>query len=219
MNALGTAASIGLGGPFGFAGALGALGLSNALSQPPSFNLSDVLAGLTAPSTQDMTVGGLASAPPGTGASISTGGLEPAGPDGKAGEDFGGHKGGGDLGTDPGKGEPGTAPNGGEKGDAPSGDSGPGGTGGPGPGGEGGTGVGGEPGDGGMYMQGGYTGEGADGVVDPSAEAGTVHEGEVVIPAHMVKHYGLDLLMGLVSGEVPKNRLAQIAGMGGMHKR
>ncbi len=61
------------------------------------------------------------------------------------------------------------------------------------------------------FKAGGYTGAGHDGEVDPSEPAGTVHEGEVVIPAHAVQHYGLDLLMGLVSKQVPRSRLAELA--------
>ena len=39
----------------------------------------------------------------------------------------------------------------------------------------------------GTFMKGGYTGAGHDGVVQPHKPAGTVHEGELVIPHHMVK--------------------------------
>ena len=59
----------------------------------------------------------------------------------------------------------------------------------------------------------GYTGAGQDGAVQPAQPAGTVHEGEVVIPARMVQHYGLPLLMGLVDGSVPRSRLAELAGV------
>lgn len=41
------------------------------------------------------------------------------------------------------------------------------------------------------WQQGGYTGAGRDGVVQPSRPAGVVHEGEFVIPAHMVRKMGL----------------------------
>jgi hypothetical protein len=36
------------------------------------------------------------------------------------------------------------------------------------------------------YMHGGYTGAGDDGIVQPWKPAGVVHEGELVIPAHIV---------------------------------
>jgi hypothetical protein len=36
------------------------------------------------------------------------------------------------------------------------------------------------------YMRGGYTGSGDDGIVQPWKPAGIVHEGELVIPAHIV---------------------------------
>ena len=57
-------------------------------------------------------------------------------------------------------------------------------------------------------MMGGYTGGGADGMVNPYEPAGTVHEGEVVIPAHQVERYGLEPLMALVRGDMPVNALA-----------
>lgn len=57
-----------------------------------------------------------------------------------------------------------------------------------------------------QFMRGGYTGQG-----HPAEPAGTVHRGEVVIPAHMVARYGLGPLMALVQGEVPPSRLAQLA--------
>lgn len=38
-----------------------------------------------------------------------------------------------------------------------------------------------------LFMKGGYTGAGDDGVVQPHKRAGIVHEGELVIPHHMVK--------------------------------
>lgn len=60
------------------------------------------------------------------------------------------------------------------------------------------------------YMRGGYTGAGADGVVQPAQPAGTVHEGEVVIPAHAVQQYGLPLLMQLAQGNAPSSRLAAL---------
>lgn len=39
----------------------------------------------------------------------------------------------------------------------------------------------------GEYQRGGYTGAGRDGVVQPDKPAGVVHEGELVIPAHIVR--------------------------------
>ena len=39
----------------------------------------------------------------------------------------------------------------------------------------------------GSFQKGGYTGAGRDGVVQPHKPAGIVHEGEYVIPAHMVR--------------------------------
>lgn len=56
------------------------------------------------------------------------------------------------------------------------------------------------------YMAGGYTGPG-----HPAAPAGTVHKGEVVIPAHQVARYGLSPLMALVDGSMPPSRLAALA--------
>jgi hypothetical protein len=83
-----------------------------------------------------------------------------------------------------------------------------------GPGAGGGVGADGGVGSGGdAWMSGGYTGAGQDGAVQPAQPAGTVHEGEVVIPARMVQHYGLPLLMGLVDGSVPRSRLAELAGV------
>lgn len=58
------------------------------------------------------------------------------------------------------------------------------------------------------WMRGGYTGAGHDGMVDPYALAGTVHEGEIVIPAHQVARYGVEPLMALVRGQAPANALA-----------
>lgn len=57
------------------------------------------------------------------------------------------------------------------------------------------------------WMVGGYTGHG-----HPAEPAGTVHKGEVVIPAEMVARYGLRPLMALVEGQVPPSRLAALAG-------
>lgn len=41
------------------------------------------------------------------------------------------------------------------------------------------------------FQGGGYTGAGVDGVVQPWRRAGVVHEGEMVIPAHLVRRMGL----------------------------
>lgn len=60
-------------------------------------------------------------------------------------------------------------------------------------------------------MRGGYTGAGPDGVVQPARRAGTVHEGEVVIPAHQVARYGLPALMQFAQGTAPPSRLAAMA--------
>jgi hypothetical protein len=43
----------------------------------------------------------------------------------------------------------------------------------------------------GGFQKGGYTGAGRDGVVQPHKPAGIVHEGELVIPHHVVKRMGL----------------------------
>lgn len=97
-------------------------------------------------------------------------------------------------------GDPGGAPSGAPGGDGTSGHSG---------GGDGVGGAGGDAGgDGSGWMMGGYTGGGADGMVNPYEPAGTVHEGEVVIPAHQVARYGLEPLMALVRGDMPVNALA-----------
>jgi len=97
--------------------------------------------------------------------------------------------------------------------DAAYGGSESGGTGGTG-GGVGGADASDSPGgDGDGWQAGGYTGAGQDGAVQPAQPAGRVHEGEVVIPAHMVQHYGLPLLMGLVDGSVPRSKLAALAGL------
>lgn len=79
------------------------------------------------------------------------------------------------------------------------------GAGGFGPDGEGSGGLG-AGNDGNGWWTGGYTGAGQDGRIDPFAPAGTVHEGEIVIPANMVQRYGQDRLMGYVEGT---NALAQ----------
>lgn len=43
----------------------------------------------------------------------------------------------------------------------------------------------------GDWQKGGYTGAGRDGIVQPHRVAGRVHEGELVIPHHMVRRMGL----------------------------
>jgi len=96
---------------------------------------------------------------------------------------------GGDFGGGEGEGE------GGEGGGEGGGDGG--GEGGGEGGGDGGGDGDGGGGDGGGWMRGGYTGAGPDGVVQPNQPAGTVHEGEVVIPAHRVAQIGVDPLMQL----------------------
>lgn len=57
------------------------------------------------------------------------------------------------------------------------------------------------------WMQGGYTGPG-----HPAEPAGTVHRGEVVIPAAAVQQYGIAPLMMLARGQVPPSRLAALLG-------
>lgn len=56
----------------------------------------------------------------------------------------------------------------------------------------------------GDYQKGGYTGAGPDGAVQPHRRAGVVHEGEVVLTADAVRHFGKDALLDL-------NRRAQAA--------
>lgn len=76
--------------------------------------------------------------------------------------------------------------------------------------GDAGTGVGSEgPGGGDKsgWRHGGYTGDGADDWVQVTRPAGTVHEGEVVIPAEMVRRYGLQGLLALVNGAAPRGLL------------
>lgn len=75
--------------------------------------------------------------------------------------------------------------------------------------GAGGAGMGaGAPGnDSGEWMRGGYTGPG-----HPAEPAGTVHRGEVVIPAAAVQQYGIAPLMMLARGQVPPSRLAALLG-------
>ena len=159
--------------------------------------------------SQDLTVGGLSNAPAGTGATVSDpyGGIEAGSGYGKDGAGVGGDKSNPSSGADFGKDSPGTAPDGGAKGSdggTSAGDAGGGGYGGadasdsPG-------------GDGDGWMKGGYTGHGGDGMVDPAQPAGTVHEGEIVIPAHQVARYGLPALMALVHGDVAPSKLAALA--------
>lgn len=88
--------------------------------------------------------------------------------------------------------------------------------GGAGPGGEGGMGADGSDGPGGDgdgWMQGGYTGAGDDGVVQPDQPAGTVHEGEVVIPAQQVAQHGVEPLMALAG---PGAKMGGGMGLGGV---
>lgn len=221
MGALGSAASIGFGGPLGGLGMLGALGINSALGVP-SFSMQTALDDLAQTAfgrTADVTAG--MNGPAGTGAAVSSWGLSSTSdkPSGMEGGQKGDAKGDfGSYGSQPGdggvasgdKGGPGEAPDGGAKGDAAAADAAaaadPGAAASSDPGGIGDSGG---MGDG--WMDGGYTGHGEDGVVQRDQPAGTVHEGEIVIPAPMVKHYGLDLLMGLVNGDVPKNRLAELA--------
>ncbi len=223
-TALGAAASIGFGGPLGGLGMLGALGINSAMGVP-SFSMQTALDDLAQTAfgrTADVTAG-VEGAPEGTGAAVSSWGLAEGPEGGKAGDAMGGSKGdssGGDMGA---KGDSGygSAPgdggvNDGSKGDGAA-DGGSKGDGGSASGADGSAGShGGESdGQGEGWMDGGYTGHGDDGMVQRELPAGTVHEGEVVIPADMVKYYGLDMLMGLVNGDVPKNRLAELARGGG----
>jgi hypothetical protein len=72
--------------------------------------------------------------------------------------------------------------------------------------GAGGAGMGaGAPGNDGEFMRGGYTGHG-----HPAEPAGTVHRGEVVIPAASVQQYGIAPLLMLARGQVPPSRLAAL---------
>lgn len=62
-------------------------------------------------------------------------------------------------------------------------------------------------------MTGGYAGGGPDGVVQPHKPAGTFHEGEGVLNAGAMDHYGRaarDLVAALNARSVPKNRLAAL---------
>jgi hypothetical protein len=58
---------------------------------------------------------------------------------------------------------------------------------------------------GGTWQKGGYTGPG-----HPAEPAGTVHKGEVVIPAEQVQRYGLDPLLMLARGQVEPTRLSAL---------
>lgn len=57
----------------------------------------------------------------------------------------------------------------------------------------------------GQFQSGGYTGAGHDGVVQPWRKAGVVHEGELVIPAHMVRMMGM-LRQGQSATPFPRTR-------------
>lgn len=120
--------------------------------------------------------------PPDSGAPSGPGPGSPGGPGAHGGQSDGVGEGWGDPGS---FGDPGGAP-----GDSPGGSPGDSGSGGDG------------------YYRGGFTGYGDDGMLNPYEPAGTVHEGEVVIPAHQVERYGLEPLMALVRGDMPVNALA-----------
>ncbi|WP_426957967.1 hypothetical protein [Muricoccus radiodurans] len=62
--------------------------------------------------------------------------------------------------------------------------------------------------DGDGFRRGGYTGAGDDGVVQPDRPAGTVHEGEIVIPAEMVQRLSSPALLGLLQ---PQGLLRQFS--------
>ena len=75
-------------------------------------------------------------------------------------------------------------------------------------------GFGGESAGGGLgssWRYGGYTGHGENGMIDPDAEAGTVHEGEYVLRHEATQHYGQDIMHALNSGMIPRNALAALA--------
>lgn len=74
----------------------------------------------------------------------------------------------------------------------------------PGPGG------GGDKGDPG-WQDGGYTGAGPDGAVQPDQAAGTVHEGETVLNAEATNYYGAPLLLMLNEMQIPRSRLMALA--------
>ena len=82
------------------------------------------------------------------------------------------------------------------------------------------SGTGNNSGDESGMMRGGYTGSGADLVVQPWREAGvTVHEGELVLPAHRVAQLAPETLLSLVGpganwrNMAQTSRLAQLAGL------
>ena len=79
--------------------------------------------------------------------------------------------------------------------------------------GGGGGGFGGEEGTSSVWMTGGYTGGGADGMVQPHMPAGTVHEGEGILNAAAMRHYGdagRKAVAAINARSVPKNRLAAL---------
>lgn len=79
--------------------------------------------------------------------------------------------------------------------------------------GGGGGGFGGEEGTSSVWMTGGYTGAGRDGVVQPHMPAGTAHEGEGILNAAAMRHYGdagRKAVAAINARSVPKNRLAAL---------
>ncbi len=182
-------------------------------------------AATSTPATVDMTEAGLGNAPPGTGATVSTEGLESFGGDDKAGSADGGSKGEGpggsmgdkgDAGYGSAEGDGGVAGDKGESGadGGGKGDDG-GGTGASGADGSAGSHGGDSDGGGEGWAVGGYTGAGPDGVVQPNQPAGTVHEGELVIPAAAVPQ-AIPALAGITAGGNPMQRGAMLPqpGMG-----
>jgi hypothetical protein len=195
-GALGTYADV-----RGLNGQLAEWGLAPAIEYGPSL-LSEATFGLSGQSANSQFAGAFTPAVPSSLADFSdldlsgmtgSGGGAPAGWGGGY-----GNPGAGDAGFGYGEtGDPGGGAPGGSGDYGGIGDSGYGGMDG---------GYGGNAADG--WMRGGYTGAGHDGMVDPYAPAGTVHEGEVVIPAHQVARYGVEPLMALVRGQAPANALA-----------
>lgn len=64
-------------------------------------------------------------------------------------------------------------------------------------------------------MTGGYTGAGADGVVQPDMRAGVVHEGEGVLNARAMEHYGdagRRVVAALNARSVPRTKLEALVG-------
>jgi len=61
------------------------------------------------------------------------------------------------------------------------------------------------------WRRGGYTGAGADRMVQPGMPAGMVHEGEYVLPARATGHYGTSLLTQLKNRKIDKDKLARLA--------